>query len=265
MTTPQDPQALQTQYGTAANLSVRQALHARFSTNPLGWNNWALRQYGLCPGQHVLELGCGNGGQWTGRGAELQGVALLLSDFSQGMLQAARENTAGIPSVAYACIDAQDIPLPDGKFDMVIANHMLYHVPDIERALGEIARVLKPGGTLCATTLGSKNLCELTALLHTFDPAIDFTQRAITDVFGLESGAPKLRRHFARVELRRYPDSLHVTQAQPLVDYVLSFMGMGNINEEQASRLLCHLDDKIARDGAIDITKDAGMFTASKE
>jgi len=249
---------MQKQYGTAQNLNTRAALHARFSTNPLGWNNWAFQQYGLRPGQSVLELGCGSAGMWQGRAEALQGVKLLLSDFSQGMLDAARENTHGLPGVAYQVIDAQDIPHPGASFDAVIANHMLYHVPDIDKALGEIARVLKPGGTFFATTLGAENMRELHELLRRFYPESGHLRDAFTAAFRLENGADQLRGHFAHVELRRYPDSLHVTRAQPLVDYVLSMVGM-----EDASEFARHIEGIIAREGAIDIPKDAGMFIAT--
>jgi len=259
---------LQKQYATAQNLNARASLHALFSTNKQGWNNWVFQQYGLRPDMSILELGCGNGGIWQGRADEIRGVKLLLSDFSAGMLDAARENTRGLPGVSYAQIDAQEIPRPDASFDMVIANHMLYHVPDIERALGEIARTLKPGGRLCATTLGEGNMPELTGLLHRFDPAIDFAQDAITRAFGLESGRARLRKHFTHVELRRYEDSLHVTQPQPLIDYVLSSRGIGNVNDvvagEKAARFARYIEEIIEREGAIDITKDAGMLLAQK-
>lgn len=259
---------LQKQYATAQNLNTRAAVHALFSTNRQGWGKWVFEQYCLRPGMSVLELGCGSASMWAGRAGELRGVKLLLSDFSQGMLQTARENTRGLPGVSYEQIDAQDIPYPDASFDMAIANHMLYHVPDLGKALGEIFRTLKPGGRLCATTLGEKNMPELIELLRQFDPAIDFAQEGITDAFGLESGEARLRRHFDHVEVRRYEDSLHVTRAQPLVDYVLSSQGIGNVNDvvtgEKAARFARYIEDIIERDGAIDITKDAGMLLAQK-
>ena len=217
---------MQQQYATADNLNVRAALHQRFSTNPQGWQNWVFEQYDFRPGQRVLELGCGSGALWASQSGNVPaGLQLVLSDASEGMLAEAKRATGHLDFVEYLVIDARTIPFPDVSFDIVIANHMLYHVPRLDLALGEIARVLRPGGMLYATTLGRENMRELIDLLAAFDPAIEFEQAVLTDAFGLETGGAKLRPHFAEVALRRYPDSLRVTEAGPLVDYVLSSMG----------------------------------------
>ena len=256
------------QYKTAGNLNSRAALHQLFSTNKLGWTQWVFQNYELQPGQKILELGCGNGGIWASRAAQIPEVSLVLSDFSKGMLRTAKDTLHDMPNAEFMVIDAQDIPFSDDSFDIVIANHMLYHVPDLGKAVKEIARVLKPGGTLYATTLGAGNFKEMFDLLHVFDPSIAFAPETITGTFGLETGEAKLRGHFAEVEIKRHPDSLHVTQAQPLVDYVQSLHGFGNITEilqgEKAAQFGRYVENIIARDGAIDISKDAGMFVARK-
>ncbi len=196
----------------------------------------------------------------------MQGLQLVLSDASEGMLAAAKQVTGHLGISEYLVIDAQAIPFPENSFDVLIANHMLYHVPQLEQALREIVRVLRPGGALYATTLGRSNLMEFFGLLRTFDPAIDFGQDALFEAFGLESGEEHLRRHFAQVSLRRYPDSLQVTEAEPLVDYVLSHRGMGNIaeklTEDKIAQLRRFIAEAIARQGHLDITKDAGMLIA---
>ena len=51
---------------------------------------------------------------------------------------------AQLPVADYAVLDLQALPFPEACFDAVIANHMLYHVPDRPRALAEVQRVLKP-------------------------------------------------------------------------------------------------------------------------
>ena len=99
--------------------------------------------------KRMAECGCGTGSMWQGMCLP-DGCRLTLTGFSAGMLDTARANTAHLQA-DYALVDAQDIPYPDAAFDVVIANMMLYHVPDIVKALREIRRVLKPGGTFIAS------------------------------------------------------------------------------------------------------------------
>ena len=70
-------------------------------------------------------------------------LKLVLSDFSAGMVKVSKENCRHHDNVEYQVIDIQDIPFGDETFDIVIANMMLYHVPDLHRALTEVRRVLK--------------------------------------------------------------------------------------------------------------------------
>lgn len=78
------------QYRTPANLGLRQSLHDRFSTNPLGWHRWMFDRLQLPPRCRVLEIGCGAGALWqTNRARVPAGWHVVLSDFSSGMLAAA--------------------------------------------------------------------------------------------------------------------------------------------------------------------------------
>ena len=258
---------MQKQYATDKNLNARAALHALYSTNKQGWGNWVVEQYDIQPGMRILELGCGNGTMWSGRTLP-EGVELVLSDFSEGMLEAAKANTAHLSRAEYRVVDAQDIPFDDGVFDIVIANHMLYHIPDADKALAEIARVLKAGGLFYATTLGNDNFKEMIALLTAFDARIDLALDAVTRTFGLETGGAKLAHHFAAVETRRYEDSLHITEAKPMIDYILSLQGIGNVNDiiagDEVARFAAYVNGIFDKNGFFDVTKDAGMFMATK-
>lgn len=80
------------------------------------------------------------------------------------MLQAARQQL-GEKRFVYAVADAQALPFADATFDAVIANHMLYHIPDLPRALAEIRRVLKPAGRFYASTIGREHMHELDELI----------------------------------------------------------------------------------------------------
>ncbi len=97
-------------------------------------------------------------------------------------------------------IDAQSIPYPDETFDAVIANHMLYHVPDRKKALSEIRRVLKADGRLFATTVGDQHLKEISAWL-TRAAGKQGWSHTFSQPFLLENGASQLQEFFPHVEI----------------------------------------------------------------
>src|SRR5689334_20632621 len=141
------------QYKTPTNLSARVGLHERFSTAAGSRHAWVMDQLDLRVGERVLEVGGGPGWLWReNHGRPPAHLRVCFSDFSLGMLRAARAGLIGQSGFSYANLDTQDLPLPAGRFDLAIANHMLYHVPDLPRTVRELARVLRPGGRLRAAT-----------------------------------------------------------------------------------------------------------------
>src|SRR5919108_178157 len=97
--------------------------------------------------------------------------------------------------------DAQALPFDPDEFDVVVANHMLYHVPDPALAVAELARVLRPGGTLLAATNGHRHLRELGEIRRAVFGGTDSLLDAAR-AFGIESGEPLLRECFGAVEWR---------------------------------------------------------------
>jgi len=160
-----DQQYLKTdQYRDSSNLDARAVLHQRFRTNSYGWFRWVFDTL-LKPPEHarILELGCGHGLLWKENITRIPaGWNITLSDLSSGMLDAAWRNlVVSGRAFQFKEIDAQSIPFEDESFDAVIANHMLYHVPDHPKTIMEIKRVLKPGGRLIATTVGENHMREM--------------------------------------------------------------------------------------------------------
>ena len=135
-------------------------LHLLYSTNQYGWHRWCFDQYALPAQASVLELGCGPAHLWKTNLDRLPtGWSITLSDFSTGMLEQAQQNLGERASAfRFEVIDAQAIPFEANTFDAVIANHMLYHVPDRAQALSEMRRVLKPGGKVYLATNGLNHL-----------------------------------------------------------------------------------------------------------
>lgn len=260
-----DPEYLRgDQYKDASNLRARQGLHERFSTNPYPWQRWVFDRLQLPPAARVLELGCGPGALWRENLEHIPpGWAITLSDFSPGMLQEAQRNLAGSARpFAYEAIDAQAIPYDEGSCDAVIANHMLYHVPDIPRAMAEIRRVLAPSGRLYAATNGRGHLRELDALVRRVVPDAPEWGGA-ADHFGLENGAVLLAPWFAHVRLHRREDRLAITEAEPLVAYLASGIRLhAQLDERRLAEFRAVVEQELAERGVIRIGKEAGLFEA---
>ena len=253
---------LNEQYKDAANLNARIELHKRFSTNKGGWTRWVFDQLQIAPGSRVLELGCGPGLLWRGNQDRIpDDWQITLSDFSPGMLQEAQHALSRSQHpFTFQVIDAQAIPFEDASLDVVIANHMLYHVPDRARALSEIRRVLTPDGRLYASTIGATHLREIDDLIHRVDTTVSWAKG--TSAFILENGAEQLARWFASVALSRYEDALVVTEAEPLIAYILSGKAKALFVGEKLLRLRDVVDQELAAHGAIHIAKDSGLFVA---
>lgn len=87
METINSHKAVQEQYKTADNLNTRISIHAKYSTNKLGFGNQLFSYYDISPDIKILELGCGTGDIWKTNLYVLDsGVQLLLTDFLEGMI-----------------------------------------------------------------------------------------------------------------------------------------------------------------------------------
>ncbi len=244
------------QYGTASNLVARISIHDKYSVNRMGFGNWLFEQYEFSENCRILELGCGSGGLWKNRTLPA-GMSLVLTDFSAGMLESARENLAGAENIIFRQADIQDIPFPDNSFDFVIANMMLYHVPDIGIAIAEVRRVLKPGGTFACATSGENGIAEyvwdIFAEKHRLKP--------IGLPFTLQNGGAMLDEHFNHVEVRRYEDHLEVTDPADLVRYIRTLKTMADFSAVSDEEML---DAFVSRmeNGVLVVPKEYGTFIA---
>jgi SAM-dependent methyltransferase len=252
------------QYRDASKLQARMGLHERYSVNQYGWHRWVFDQLDLPSQGRILELGCGPAMLWRENGERIPASwTVVLADLSVGMLREVRRHLRALPRrFRLVNLDAQALPFASAGFDAVIANHMLYHVPDRQRAYAEIRRVLRPGGHLYAATNSRHSMRELAELVRRFDPAL--SERAPRHELGftLENGAGELSRYFGEVELRRYEDALVVTEAEPLVAYLLSMGSFGHVEGLRAP-LTAFVQGEIDAKGAIRIGKDTGLFIAS--
>jgi 2-polyprenyl-3-methyl-5-hydroxy-6-metoxy-1,4-benzoquinol methylase len=149
--------------------------------------------------RRLLDVGCGVG-QFAERVQSELGTEVVAIDVSERMVELTRAR-----GIAAEVGDAQALRYDDGEFDCVTANWVLYHVPDVDKALEEAKRVLAPGGTIVAATIGERNMGELWDLLGV--PSTNGLS------FGHENCVEILERHFANVRCHEavgtvvFPDS----------------------------------------------------------
>lgn len=255
-----DRDALREQYADASNLEDRQALHAEYSTADTPLREWQFAQFSLPESAVVLSVGCGPGDLWPDVSERVPvGWTITLSDFSAGMLETAEENL-GVDiadQVRFAAADVAALPFGDDSFDAATANHMLYHVPDRDAALADLARVLRPGSRLYATTNGENSMRVIYDVL---EDVLGY-RPARGSEFTLQNGRAQLTPHFDEVECRRFEDALLVDDVEPLVRYVLS---RDDVPETTAPDLHRAFAERF-EDGTLRVEKELGMFVARTE
>ncbi|MCU0511703.1 MAG: class I SAM-dependent methyltransferase [Anaerolineae bacterium] len=255
------------QYKTAANLAARIRLHELFSTSTYDVHRQAFDLLLATTGTQgqVLEVGAGRGDLWAKNAERLPpGWRVTLTDFSAGMLDDARALLgAAAARFAWQTADVQALPFDDHTFDTVIANFMLYHVPDRPQAIRELRRVLKPGGTLHALSLGHEHMRDLYDALEPLDAPLAAVFKHASAAFRLQNGTEQLAAAFGDVQMIRFEGDLKVTELVPLLDYLRSTVRYGAQEQDALlAPLAAHFADRLAADGHIFIRKETGIFIA---
>jgi ubiquinone/menaquinone biosynthesis C-methylase UbiE len=232
-----DPEVVRREYADETGLAGRFALWQRQGAPRPAEIGFA--EIVAAAPRRILEVGCGRG-ELAERLVE-GGYEVVALDQSERMVELTRAR-----GVDARVGDAQELPFPDGSFDVAVANHMLYHVPDVERALAELARVLRAGGTLVAATNGFRQLGELWDLVGR-----DLSDRSA--LFMRETGEPMLRRHFATVRLVPFDGTLELT-ADEMRDYIRH-----SVRHKHLAELLPDLP------GTVPVTVSGAVFVAQTE
>ena len=201
-----NPVVVQWEYASEERLATRNETY-RSLAEGVNAEELAYEAVAECRPRRLLEVGCGMG-ELAERVARELGAEVVAIDISPRMVEIARGR-----GVDARMGDVQALPFSDGEFDCVVANWVLYHVPDLDRGIAELARVLVPGGRLVAATLGEGHMRELWESLG--------TQSTSGLSFQSGNGEAALTPHFARIERR---DALG-TIVFPDADSIRTFVG----------------------------------------
>lgn len=248
---------VKSQYENTEKLDIRIMIHKKYSTNQVGFSNWIYSNYDFKNQMNILELGCGTGDMWKNNLECLNDSKLILTDFSEAMVNKAKENLGENNNVVYNTVNIQDIPYSDKEFDRVIANMMLYHVPDLSKALSEVNRVMKNDGIFYCATYGQNTILSRVAEL------LDIETKDEDWVFTLQNGYDILKPFFKEVIRLDYEDSLNITDIDDLIEYIESLKGMHGIELMNREDIKEKLKSKMIN-GVIKIPKEYGMFICKK-
>ena len=207
-----DPAVVREEYADETRLAARKKAHA--SGEGQDARDVVFEAIAEVSPQRILEVGCGEGELAERMSGELQ-AAVVAIDQSERMVELTRAR-----GVEAHVGDVQDLGFAGGSFDCAVAAWVLFHVADLDGALAELARVLRPGGRLVAATNGREQVRELYDLVGREPPAT---------TFNAENGADSLCRHFSRVDRIDvhgwfvFPDA---AAAQAYVDSMVVLSGM---------------------------------------
>lgn len=260
-------------YRTPERLRARIALHEQHGQGSEDIHVWLFDQLeanapALPPGARVLEVGAGSGRMWQVAAQRVPpGWQLTLSDRSPGMLEAAESALADVGlSATFLEADAQDLPFPAGDFDLVFANHMLYHVTSPARAVTELRRVLTPGGVLVAATNGVAHMLEARNMI---EPLVRVPGLKVDGVrplsFTLESGAALLQPLFETVNVFHQDSSIVVDEPEPLLAYLRSLLHVPDRFDEELFGQLKEWEASVRAafaGGPVRIQRRSGAFIA---
>ena len=205
-----DPALVAREYADDARLRKRASAYTGVETG-IDAREPAMAEIGALSPQRVLEVGCGWGelAEWIARDTGAEVVAV---DLSSRMVELARER-----GVDARVADVQQLPFADGEFDLVVAAWMLYHVPDLDRGLRELARVLRPGGGLVAVTNSRFHLIELRELVGSGPSTLSFAR---------ETGEGLLAPYFDRIRREDVDGTLTFADRAAVEAYVRASIAM---------------------------------------
>jgi SAM-dependent methyltransferase len=270
MSTEADPRALaQQQFGTAEGHAEILDVIERFATDPpivIAGLLDAIRPAAALSAR-ICELGFGTGwllGEIVAAFPDAQAHGLDLSPAMAGLAHDAANGRARV-----VLGDMERLPYWDAAFDAIITCWTLYFMRDIDAALSEANRCLKPGGVFVAATVAADNMLEYEEMAAAAvrralgrEPGVDVSAR-----FNLDSGAALVCRHFPDAELREWHGEMAIPDIESMMQ-LWSRYGPFELppdeNAAAAEAFRALAAEHLERDGIVRIRRHSGAFVATR-
>ncbi|EOO32575.1 MULTISPECIES: methyltransferase domain-containing protein [Bacillus cereus group] len=215
------------QYNVSNHLQTRINTHKHYEEKHVNLDEVVMDHLQLQGDEKILEVGCANGSflsllQTNGHTGHLTGL-----DQSKTMLS---EATIKNSIIEWRLGDAGKLPFEANCYDWIVARHMLYHMKDVEKTIQGFHKVIRPGGTLLATTNSSVTLPRIVEMCNRMLDAFALP-KTISSVtpFCLENGKEILQSVFPTVEETVIHNALVFHHATPIVNYISSMFPSLNI------------------------------------
>ena len=248
------------QYLTSTAFETRLRFFAKYSTSQTTWYEWVWNTISSefrCDSR-ILEIGCGKGSLWQDRKID-KSMDIYLTDISYGMLEDI--HIQGSESDYYLIqMDGVKSSFRSKSFDIIIANHMMYHVPNRIHLIHEFDRLLSSDGMLFISTYDIRHLSELFTLVNAYEPTLEYGNRPYP--FSLEDGVSALNTLFDNIEVQIYEDSLVVDNATDIMIYILTTPKMMKKLNSKSMRDELHeyFNAHIRENGPLIITANQGII-----
>ena len=192
-------------------------------------------------GERVLDVGSGPGfmaaelADATGPTGSVCGI-----DVSEPMIDLARHHCAELPWITFSQADATDLPFPDSNFDAAISTQVLEYIPDVDAALAEFHRVLRPAGRVVIVDTDWDSIVWHSINRSLIDRVLAAWEEHAADPFLPRTLSRRLASAGFDVQLQEVipllnPDFGEQTYSNRLIDLIVSFVsGRSNISRDEA-------------------------------
>ena len=259
---------------TTEDLQTRIDIHKKYGSRNI--DDWMLDLTKPERGIQILDVGCGSGKQLLAFHEYLQGEAHITGgDVNQELLDQARERNAaaGNPWEIEELDFNTRFPHDDDTYDLASCCFAIYYAEDIFFTVGEMHRVLKPGGTLFTTGPMPQNKQTFYEVIDEATgkpiPPMPGSSRYDSEIVGT------IREQFSNVDLHLFENPLDFDAAEPFVDYTRASLSEDRKlwnslfeTSEDFEKVISEIDrvarQRIEREGHIVMTKVVGGIVATK-